>query len=248
MGNLGDIEIGTTIKLLLLGDSGAGKTCGACSFPGPLYLADFDGKANSAAAYYKNNPEVLKNVEVVNYKPTAEMPFPAKFFNQEMARVKKCTPFPYKTIVIDSITTFVDETLRWLMHENPQIKRPESKLVKLSCMTDYGILQLYLKELLGYILAFPCNVIFTAHIETTKDETTGQIVRSPLMPGKLATKLPIYFEEVWRLYAANDGKRMVQTDPDSRFSICRRQLPVPKEFEFSYDNIKKFLTSQKEAK
>ena len=58
------------------------------------------------------------------------------------------------------------------------------------------------------------------------------------MPGKLATKLPIYFEEVWRLYAANDGKRMVQTDPDSRFSITtvkagtnhsmmKRRLPSP---------------------
>lgn len=245
MGNLGDIEIGTTIKLLLLGDSGAGKTCGACSFPSPLYLADFDGKASSAASFYKGNPEILKGVEVVNYKPTVEMPFPAKSFNQEMARIKKGNPFPYKTIVIDSITTFVDETMRWLMHENPQIKRPESKVVKLSCMTDYGILQLYLKELLGYVLGFPCNVIFTAHISTDKDETTGQIIRGPLMPGKLAAKLPIYFEEVWRLYAAADGKRMVQTDPDARFQICRRQIPVAKEFEFSYANIEKQLTKAK---
>lgn len=241
MGTLQDIKPGSTIKLLLLGDSGAGKTCGSCTFPGPVYLADFDGKAGSAASFFKGQDDILKNVEVVNYKVSESMPYPAKNFNLFLSSLQKNNEFPYRTIVVDSLTIFVEETLRWLIKENQHIPRPKSYVTNLTCPTDYNLLQLYLKELLGYVLNFPCNVIFTAHIAIEKDEMTGEILRIPLMPGKLAKKLPIYFEEVWRLYVNRDGKRVVQTDPDHRFSICRRQLNVPKEFEFKYSEIEKYI-------
>ena len=92
------------------------------------------------------------------------------------------------------------------------------------------------------LLSLPCNVIFTAHIATEKDETTGQILRTPLMTGKLKNELPIYFAEVYRAFVETDPKTqecryMAQTQADSKFN-CRSQIKgLPPVIPLKYDQL-----------
>jgi hypothetical protein len=241
--SLADIPLGKQIKLLLIGDSGAGKTCGACSFAeaGKVRLCDFDGKASSARMFYRGRPEILKNIEVERYTPTAEDRLPARRFMQDLQKWRNdFASGKIQTLIIDSLTTFTDETLKWLMRENPGLKRPETRQFEVACINDYQILRGFMKQFVMEALSLPANVIFTAHIATEKDESTGEILRTPMIPGKFARELPIYFEEVWRVYM-KDGKSLAQTVPNSRYTLVRRQLPVPNDFELKYSNITKAL-------
>ena len=102
------------VKLLLLGESGMGKTCLAAGFPTPIKIFDFDMKASSAAKFYSADKERLANIEVEQYGHLPIKERMAKF----LADVKTIEqlqhsgkPLPFKTLVLDSLTTLVNSIL-----------------------------------------------------------------------------------------------------------------------------------------
>jgi len=241
MQTLDKLDTKKGLKLLLIGDSGAGKTVGAASFPGKTYVADFDKKISSAAKYLtQHNPEKLKDITYDAYLSGTLTP--AEQFNQALGNFKSQSTFPYDNIVLDSLTTYSDEVMKYVIKENPGIKRMLTKGAQVPCQQDYQIVRIYFKQMIAALVALPCNVIVIAHIETDKDELTGQVVRSAMMAGKLKTELPIYFEECWRIYVDDKGQRWAQTQPDSRFGFCRTQLQnIPNPVKFTYEEVAKYL-------
>lgn len=236
MAQLTDLSNSPHKKLLIYGDSGAGKTCIAGTFPGPIHICDFDGKVNSLASFLKGNPK-LSEISYESYTPAGKRGESAALFNNHMLALSKTKPFPYQTLVIDSLTTFSDEGMNYLMAQNPGIKRMTTGVVNVPAQQDYGIARIWFKQMIQTILTFPCNVIFTAHINVEKDELSGAIIRSPMLAGKLKQELPIYFEEVYRAYFEN-GKAMLQTKPDRAFGIIRSQIRgLPAAIEAKYEEI-----------
>lgn len=236
------------IKLLLYGDSGAGKTSFAASTPGgPILIADFDGKVVSAAEFLRaTNPEQLKQVTYENYTGGVGLKLPAEMFNILMGQVAKQNP--YKTIVLDSLTTFSDESMKYLIKANPGvIKRMSTQGVQIPVLQDYQMARIWFKQVIGALLAMPCNVIVTAHIQIEKDEATGQILRTPMMAGKLSKELPIYFGEVWRAYRDDKGEHWAQTQSDSRYT-CRSQIPgLPNPVKLDWEEIQNYLNKKQQA-
>lgn len=236
MPKLSDFEVLRNTKLLAFGESGAGKTVNALSFPGPIWVADFDNKISSAAAFYRGTPQI-EQISYENYGPVDDRGTSAENFNKKLAEFKSTKNWP-RTIVIDSMTTLSDEVMRYLMRLNPAITRMRVQGVTMPSQQDYGVARLFFKQLITEILNFPCNVIFLAHIQVEKDETTGEILRTPMMAGKLARELNIYFEEVYRVFV-KDGRYLAQTKSDSRYN-CRTQIRgLPAEIPFTYDEITK---------
>lgn len=236
MGQLTDLSNSQYIKLMVYGESGAGKTCLAGTFPGPIHICDFDGKVNSLASFLRGSAKAGE-ISYEPYTPVDTRGSSAANFNNAMSALKKQTPFPFKTLVIDSMTTFSDEGMNYLMAQNPGVKRMATGVVQVPAQQDYGIARIWFKQMIQAILTFPCNIIFTAHINVEKDELTGAIVRSPMLAGKLKQELPIYFEEVYRAYSEN-GKYMLQTKPDKSFGIIRSQVPkLPSVIEANYSEI-----------
>lgn len=241
MAKLKDLEFSNQIKCLVFGDSGAGKTCFACGFPGPIYVADFDGKVSSAAKFYSSDPERVEQIDYDHYGPNEAMP--GKSAQDFYAKLKlfhdqaKNGDLNYATIVLDSLTTFNDEAMARVMRTNPGIKRNPPATPALQ---DYGILRLEMKKMINYLLSLPVNVVVTAHIEVKKDETTGGVLHLPMLTGKLATELPIYFGEVYRAYVDTDKqgnrKHLAQTQSDRKFS-CRSQLGVAPTIELKYESL-----------
>jgi len=236
MASLNDLSNSEQKKLLIYGDSGAGKTCLAGTFPGPVHICDFDGKVNSLASFLKGS---RNDITFESYTPTDAKGSSAARFNADMAKLKVAKPFPYATLVIDSMTTFSDEGMNYLMDMNPGVKRMQTGVVKVPAQQDYGIARIWFKQMIQTILTFPCNVIFTAHINVEKDELSGAIIRSPMLAGKLKQELPIYFEEVYRAFQEN-GKVWLQTKPDRNYSIIRSQISgIPEKIEAKWDEIAK---------
>lgn len=242
MANLSEMQTDNNIKVLVFGDSGVGKTCFGASFPGPIHYYDFDLKISSVASYLKGSDK-LKEITYDQYPLEKEKPGSAGAnFNRDMGELKKTIKdgkFPYKTIVIDSLTTLSDRMMEHIMKENPGIKRTITREAQAPALQDYGLFRIFMKSFIGEILSFPCNVVMTAHIELLKDETTGQIIRVPMLTGKLAKELPIYFEEVYWAFVEGEGdkrKHKAQTQADRKFN-CRSQRGLPQIIDLNYESL-----------
>lgn len=232
-------------KVLFVGTPGSGKTCGAIGFPYPILALDFDNKMNSAAAWYSNDKERLANVDVRQLgrrldgtDPIAEM---NKIITEELIPQQKNGEMKFKTLVIDSATTFSAAVLQHIVKTNPGVKRVVSAQGVQPGMSDYGILRREFARLIPGLLSLPMNVVMTAHVKTDRSELTGEIIRSPVMDGSFSTDLPVYFEEVYRVFM-KDGKPYAQTKSDQAYDFCRSQIPkIPNPVELKYENlIKKY--------
>lgn len=248
MASLAEIKTESNLKILLFGNSGAGKTCFAAGFPTPILYLDFDGKVDSAAMFYKSDKERLQKIDVRSLQqrllihptanPVGEL---MTIIQKELIPAQNAGALPFKTLVLDSITTFSSLTLAHIMLTNPGIKRNETKQGPQPGLQDYGILKREFARLIPGLLSLQCNVVMLGHISTEKDETTGELIRGPLMDGSFAKELPIYFKECWRAYVDDKGNHFAQTKSDARYA-CRSQIPgLPSPLPLSYEELKKFI-------
>lgn len=237
---LSELKPSENLKVLIIGPAGTRKTCTAAGFPYPMLYLDFDNKVNSAAAWYASDKERLENIDVRNMSKRLSDVDPIK----EMQTIieKELIPMQsegskFKTLVLDSVTTFSSAVLNHIIKTNPGIKRASYAQGIQPCQQDYGILKREFMRLIPGLLSLPMNVVMLGHIKTDKDDLTGEIIRGPLMDGSFAQELPIYFEEVYRSYV-KDGKTMAQTQSDLYYTFCRSQIPrLPNPVELSYENL-----------
>ncbi len=248
---LSELNTEKRLKILAYGHSGTGKTIFACGFPLPIYVADFDGKISSARNYYSiKDSERLKQISFDSFQPKGKIEIDKPFarYNTELVNLERLAagpePFPYKTVVLDSVTTYLEQMTREVMRQKPQTKRYDKDTPVLQ---DYGIVSSHFKLYLSRILQLPCNVVVTAHIGLTKDELTGEVTYGALLTPKLAPMLPILFEEVYRTYTElKDGKTlyMAQTQASRKYSARCQIQGLSNPTELSYTNIAKFLKGE----
>ena len=241
MPKLSEIEQNKLLKVLLVGTPGTGKTVAACGFPYPILAFDFDNKINSAARWYSKDTERMNNIEVKNMSKRLDggdvIPEFNKIVEDEILTPLKNGTMKYKTIIIDSVTTFSSAVLWHIVKTNPGIKRVTSAQGVQPGQQDYGILKREFAKVIPGTLSLAVNVVMCAHIDVDKDALTGEIIRGPLMDGSFAQELPIYFEEVYRVFM-KDGKPMAQTQSDLYHNFCRSQIPgLPNPIELKYDNL-----------
>lgn len=215
-------------KGLIYGESGAGKTCFAASFPGPIEYWDFDHKASSFVRYMEGDAR-LNDIDVYQFSqldPNKRIPAWEVRANFVQGLKSKGAPLPFKTLVLDSITTFsmmiMDD---YIVRSQTGIKRA---IQGINALQDYQLFEKHMSQIITGLLSLECNVVMLAHVSTEKDESTGQIMRQPLIPGKaLGPKLPMWFEEVYVARVLQDGKRVLQTQAKGGFvARCQRRLAV----------------------
>lgn len=230
MASLAELSTVDLIKILVYGDAGAGKTIFAAGFPVPILYCDFDGKLSSAARFYAGDQERLKLIEHVPLNQQMQED-PMVAFNAQITQLiamQKAKNFPFKTLVIDSITTFSSAVLAHIVRTNPGINRVQTKQGVQPGRQDYGILKREFQRLIPGLLTLEMNVVMLGHISVDKDELTGELVRGVLMDGSFSQQLPIYFEEVYRAFVeekAGVRTHMLQTRPDRTFTKLRSQIP-----------------------
>lgn len=230
------------------GEPGTGKTIAASSWPEP-YIFDVDGRMKPLVTFWKNKDQINK-IEYDTFRSFFRIKDKLKEF-----RVR-C---PYKTLVLDSLTSLADAVIRQMIME----KGDSGKKVggqRVASIEDYGGEASGLLEILDTFieihLSQGVNVIWTAHVLQTEMKDVSNpgatsYSRSLLTGGKkIAAKLPAYFDEVWHFQVEPS---INVADPPSYTVITRHagsdyaktSLPLPAKIDFTgkslYDEVMRLL-------
>ena len=241
-------------SIMIIGESGTGKTCFLTTCPRPLEVHDFDGKTSSAFNFLQRQGKPLDGIAVEDYSKiigrdandTVRLRM-ATFYTWLVAQEKlvmERKPLPFATVAIDSTTKFFETMLKDIVRASiGKVKPTMEGRDDMPGLSHYGVLGVDGKGMLNRVLALPCVKVFTAHYEREKDELTGRVVSQAMLPGKqLPNYLPIVFNEVYRSFV-EDGKYKLQTQSDASFN-CRSELGLPRVVESSYEVLAKASLSK----
>lgn len=203
------------VKALVYGNSGLGKTVLCATAPSPVVLSAESGllslkKKNLERLFGVNNPEICYNVPVIQITTVEDLTDAYNWCttSQEAGQ--------FQTVCLDSLSE-IGETV--LNNAKRQVKDPRQA---------YGELIEKMETVIRLFRDLPGkHVYMAAKMEPSKDEMSGVVKYGPSMPGsKLGTKLPYFFDEVFRLgmnkTPQGESYRFLQTQPDLQYEAKDR--------------------------
>lgn len=188
------------VKVLVYGQAGAGKTVLASTAPAPFLISAEGGELS------------LRGFQIPMVKVTTVDELSAIYNWAANSHEAK----QFQTICIDSLSEIAEVVLN---NAKRQVKDPRQA---------YGELIEKMETTIRLFRDLPGrNVYMSAKMEPTKDELTGVVKYGPAMPGsKLASKLPYFFDEVFRLginkTQQGESYRFLQTQPDLQYEAKDR--------------------------
>ena len=152
--NPNELEINSTIKMLVYGQPGIGKTTLALSSPQPV-LFDFDGG--------------ISRVNKAHQCPTLQV----KSWDEALAALDELEKgeTPCKTIVIDTAGKMLDFMSDYIMRNDPKMKMRDGSLA----LKGYGQRKVMFVNLIKRISLMGKNVVFVAHEKEDKDGETRRV-------------------------------------------------------------------------
>jgi len=224
----------TTFACLVYGLSGSGKTTFAATFPKPFFI-DADRGMRS----------VQKELPRLQLQDT-ETPF-TLIFNLLADALNHKGPFAQgqvldgiQTIVIDSITSLIDDYLapETMAEANRNILKD-----KLS-YDEYGKIQSRLTALSSLIkdLSHEYWIVTTALVEEEKDEASGRLAGKPKLTGKYRDKIMADYDETYYLEKSvpvqGGSEYLLYTEPHLWYQAKSRLLkPVKVIKDPSYQKL-----------
>lgn len=219
-------------KILAVGTGGSGKTSGFLTLPGKKFIYIFEPNALNTLKghdvdYELFTPDIL-NLNAVTLKagvadnktkvtePTTYVDFEVDFEK----KLKEGFFDQYDAIGFDSMTTFSDIVMDRIMYLNGRFgKWPEQ--------ADWTATMSTIVNVMRTLTSIEGKIIYvTAHTEFKQEETTGKMMNTLSLIGRLRNKLPLLFSEVWQFSADQDAQKktryFVQTAQDrySPFLRC----------------------------
>lgn len=186
MPNAKDVSFDTTfLKVFVVGDPGTGKSIFASSFPMPAYLFNFDDTILS----YKG-----LDVDYEDYTKDAKgwVKFEKDF--RELKKRHADNDFPYKTIIVDSTTSWTDLAMERAMQLDPKRSATNGPIWNV----HFGMVKHLIEGFIRQLLEFNCNIVVIGHLAKQLDSDTGALISvEPMLTGTLSTKVPSYFDEVY---------------------------------------------------
>jgi hypothetical protein len=242
------------LKVLLWGPSGTGKTKLSGSFPNPHFIDLDNGMSTLAGSNI--------NYITLSDKLTTDEDFIAICKANKKDPDKMCKSVGYvktmfllehwantltsnDTVIVDSLTILNNGALDYVL-----------KLagVATARIQDYGAAQKLLEDVFEQINDVKCNVIVIAHQQFVKDDESGFISWLPDTIGKLANRIPIYFDEVWLTGTErskedkNKQDYYIETRPTRR-TTAKSRLSLPaKIVDPTYEKVMKAKEQQKSKK
>lgn len=213
-------------KLLLIGNSGAGKTGALTSLVEAGYrvrILDLDQGLDALINHVKaKNPALLSQIDYMSFRdqvkmgPAGPMVVNPKALTKSLSALDKwedgSEPRQWgdKTVfVLDSLTMLGRHALAWAKHANPSFKDPR---------LWYGPAQGVIEDTIANLTSedFQCNVIVISHIDL-REQKDGTVKGFAMAVGEaLGPKIPIYFNTVVLSEPTGTGmnvKRKLKTLP-----------------------------------
>lgn len=226
--NAKDIQPGQAPSILLVGDSGVGKTRFMASVPG-LYVFDFDGGMASVRGHdieydtFKDAPRNVK-VSAAQTAKTGVREFgeswPAFFLQLQKLGSLIDTGKGPKAIAFDSLTFMSMIAVNKILRDTNQPAPHQG---------TWGAHHEYFKAVFSQVTAWQIPIIATAHIERKENDLTQVVEKLPMLAGKMAGMIGTFFDEVYYLESKlNDKKERVTT-------VVTGQTPQMKQCKSRWD-------------
>jgi len=139
-----------------------------------------------------------------------------------------------KTVVIDSLTTASDYALSYTLHVNKHTGQQPT-------LPDWGRQMREITELITEARALnKINFICIAHEQYAKDELSGKVWCIPLVTGKLAHRMGLYFDEVYyaHIRAMGDKHEYKLNTKGSGLITAGSRFDLPNPIPTHYSSIK----------
>lgn len=204
MANAKDIQSGAG-NILIIGDGGTWKTRFLTSIPG-VYVFDFDkGMASvkgqdveydtykDLARDIKGGPDFEK-IGLYEFGKSWDAFY--KKFQDVMQKVIARDPKAPKCIALDSLTMMSFSAVNKILLDTGHAAPHQG---------TWGAHHEYFKTIFSMATALPIRFVCTAHIQRDENQITQTTEKLPLLAGKLAGLVPVFFDEVWYTEAKGDG-------------------------------------------
>ena len=185
MPNAKDVGVDTTfIKVFVVGDTGSGKSVFAATFPKPAFLFNFD----KSILTYRG-----LDIDYEDYEQTAAgwVKFEKDF--QALKREVRGGTFKYKTLILDSTTTWTDLAMERALSLDPKRSPTGGPMWNV----HYGMVKNLIEGFVRQLLELPCNIVVIGHLNKVFNDDGALIGVTPMLTGQLSTKVPSYFDEVY---------------------------------------------------
>lgn len=208
-------------RILLIGDSGTGKTRFIGTMPKP-----------AVALFDPGGAETLLGKDVIPLYYEGENGW--RDFKTELQEWRKGYKWDRETFALDSLTMAADAAMAFVLKKN-------GRTTSQPTIADWGEAIREVKDVLGIVTTLPGHVVVTAHAQLVKDELLGDLQWLPLIFGKdLPYRLGIWFGDVWHTTVKTEFKGGVQVSeyrlqmkPDQRMRIIKSRMdPDGKIFNF----------------
>lgn len=190
-------------KILLIGSEGVGKTNFIKTMPKPIYLFSFDKGYLTLAG--EEGVTIGLCMDEDRYKPKAYIDFKKKFDSLRAGEKFKWPDGkeePYQTIAFDNVTFLSTALYDYLQAVNNNIDKPGG-------YTVYGLVKSRLQDILSSSITIANYVVWTALIEASKDDVTGEIFFTPDIVGSTKNEIGAWFDAVFYMTVDKtpDGKK-----------------------------------------
>ena len=209
MPNAKDLAEAGPSSFMLVGPGGSGKTSQLWTLPQPGFLYIFDPKALDSLGglnvdYETFSPDII-SLDAIPLKSSKA----DKAMASRVMKVREPTAWieweehfddavsqgffnQYKWIGVDSTTTMLDAIMEYVQFLNGrQGKHPEQ--------ADYTAQINTFRNVMRALSGLAETLVVLCHEEIYKDEHSGRVTYQPLLTGRLRTRLPLLFSNIFRL-------------------------------------------------
>jgi hypothetical protein len=192
-----------SFNLLLLGESGSGKTFLSRTCRAPIHIDCFDPGGTKGL-----QKEISEGRIIVDSSFECDDPKNPKAFlewKKVLAHRIRIGYFNHiGTYVLDSATTWSDAIMNQIL-KAAGMPGQAPRFTK-----DYGPQKITIRNELQTLLNLPCDFILTGHLEAQKDELIGSVKYRFLTTGKGDVTIPLLFDEIYVALADQKGMQEVK--------------------------------------
>lgn len=207
-------------SIIALGAPGTGKTTLVLQFPKPFVL-DCDKNQAGPLRWLKEHGKPTDDIYYGSpYEDDAGATLPREKWYARSAELltEACGSPDIETVIIDSLTSFVDIALVEVLRQqgrklgsfslDNKSSKPFDDQMQIQ---DWGFFFSLLKQFIFRLKATGKTIIFTGHVKVAEDSVSGMMRQSIACPGQMADVIAGFFGEVWLFESSVDTKTKTET-------------------------------------
>jgi len=179
-----------SVNVLLLGETGSGKSHFATTCRRPIHMDVFD-----PGGIKHLKPEIEKGWIIPDTSWEGDDPFSPDRYMKWKATMEKRLKMGYFNHMG---TCFLDSATMWSASIMNDILKKDGRAGTPPKFThDYAPQKVEIVNWIKRLMKLPCDFILTGHLEGQKDDVTGAISYRFMTTGKGDVIIPLEFDEIW---------------------------------------------------